>query len=374
MEGDMGEMIKYWIGFNRVHGIGPARLQGLLTAFGDIESAWNASENDLNATGLGLKYIKALIETRQTIDLEVEWKRVTDQGFSVVTWDDADYPVRLKEIPAPPPVLYVFGELVEQDRWAAGIVGTRRVTVYGRTIAQQVSSTLAANGVTIISGLARGVDGLAHEAALEVGGRTIAVLGSGLDVIYPSEHRSLAQRMAKQGAVISDYPLGTKPEAGNFPPRNRIISGLSLALIVIEAGEGSGALITADFAADQGRDVYAVPGDINRPSSRGVNQLIQAGAHPLLSADEVLEAMNMDVILRQETADRELPEDETERTIMEALTGEPIHVDELGLRCDIPVAQLTASLAMLELKGRARQVGGMQYIKVRESRVDYTIG
>lgn len=372
-EANVGDKTQYWIGFNRVSGIGPTRLRTLLDAFGSLETAWHATAEDLQAAGLGPKTIQALIETRERLDLDQEIARIAALGIHITTWQDEDYPIRLKEIHSPPPVLYVRGEIKPQDRWAAAVVGTRRATAYGKATAREVSSVLAASGVTVVSGLARGIDSIAHQAALEVGGRTLAVLGSGLDQMYPPEHRKLAESIAGNGAILSDYPLGTRPEPRNFPPRNRIISGLSLAVIVVEAGIGSGALITADFAGEQGREVFAVPGDIHRRTSQGTNRLIRSGARPLISPEDVLEALNMDVVARQEVADKVLPEDDTERRVLEALGSEPIHVDELQAQCGLPISQITASLAMLELKGRARQVGGMQYIRAREQRAEYRV-
>jgi DNA processing protein len=372
-EVNVGDKKRYWIGFNRVYGIGPARLRTLLDFFGDVEAAWQAPAEDLRAAGLGPKTIKALLETREHMDLDAEAAKVESLGFEVVTWEDDHYPQRLREIPAPPPVLYVWGEIKPKDRWAVAVVGTRRATAYGKSVTREVACTLAASGVTVVSGLARGIDALAHHATLEVGGRTIAVLGSGLDRIYPPEHRRLAESIADAGAVISDYPLGTRPEPQNFPPRNRIISGLALIVVIAEAGEGSGALITADFAAEQGREVFAVPGEITKRASRGTNRLIQSGARLLFSPEDVLEALNLDVVARQEVAALELPEDEAERRVLEALSGEPIHVDDLQASCGLPVSRITASLAMLELKGRARQVGGMHYIRVREPGVVYRV-
>ncbi|NIS81421.1 MAG: DNA-protecting protein DprA [Anaerolineales bacterium] len=369
----MGDKRRFWIGFNLVTGIGPTRLKTLLDAFGDAEAAWNASADELRAVGLGSKVIEALEQVRSQVDLDRAIKRIQSMGFGITTWECEDYPLRLLEIAAPPPLLYVWGELQPADRWAVAIVGTRRATAYGEAVAREVAAALAVSGVTIVSGLARGIDSVAHQAALEAGGRTIAVLGSGLDRIYPPEHRRLAERIADRGVVLSDYPLGTSPEPKNFPPRNRIISGLSLLVVVVEAGESSGALITADFAAEQGRDVFAVPGEIYRQSSKGVNRLIAAGAHPLLSPEDVLEALNLDLVARQEIASAELPEDETERNILEALSQDPMHVDELQVNCRLPISKITASLAMLELKGRVRQVGGMQYVRVREPRTAYRV-
>ena len=225
---------------------------------------------------------------------ELDW--ISEMGYSLLTFKDRNYPARLREIDLTPPLLYLNGELEDNDRLAAAIVGTRRATQYGKSVAREIAYVLAGCGVTIVSGLARGIDGIAHQAAIDAGGRTLAVLGSGMDKIYPPEHRGLADKISAKGSVVSDYALGTKPEGRNFTPRNRIISGLSLAVIVIEAGESSGALITADFSADQGRDVFAVPGDIYKPKSKGTNRLIQAGAHPLVKPEEVLEILNLDLV------------------------------------------------------------------------------
>lgn len=369
----MGDQRRYWVGFNRVIGIGPVRLKALLEAFGDAETAWHASTEDLRAAGLDQRCLRGLLEARDTLDLDDELARIERLGYRLLTWEEADYPERLREIPAPPPVLYLWGDLRPQDRWAAAVVGTRRPTAYGTAVARDLAAVLAASGVTVVSGLARGIDIIAHQSALEAGGRTLAVLGSGLDRLYPPEHRHLAERIAGGGAVLSDYPLGTAPEAGNFPPRNRIISGLALAVVIVEAGEGSGALITADFAGEQGREVFAVPGSIYSRASRGTNRLIRSGARPLVAFEDVLEALNLDVVIRQEEVSQALPEDETEAKILAALSSEPVHVDELQARCGLPAAQISASLAMLELKGRARQVGGMHYVRAREPRADYQV-
>jgi len=194
-----------------------------------------------------------------------------------------------------------------------------------------------------------------------------------LDIIYPPEHRALSDNIAAQGSVVSDYALGTKPDGRNFPPRNRIISGLSLAVIVIEAGESSGALITADFSADQGREVFAVPGDIYKPNSKGTNRLIQAGAHPLVKPEEVLEVLNLDLVNSQDDAVAQLPENEVEQRVFQALSKQPIHVDELQTRCSLPASTINAALAMLELKGRVRQVGGMNFVRIREGKATYKV-
>lgn len=369
----MGEKRKYWLGFNLTPGIGPIRIQLLLKKFGDVRRAWTASRQELRDAGLRVKEVDALLHTRSSIDLDKSLDDVISCGFQILCLEDDAYPQRLREITYPPPLLYIWGQLRSEDRWGVAVVGTRKPTAYGRAVAHDVATALAVSGVCVISGLARGIDSIAHQSVLQAGGRTIAVLGSGLDELYPPEHRNLAERIAKSGAVITDYPLGTRPEAKNFPPRNRIISGLSSAVVVVEAGQRSGALITADFASEQGRDVFAVPGSIRSRASKGTNALIQSGARPMLTPDEVLEALNMDVVARQEIIQGLLVEDETERLILDQLGGEPVHIDDLCQACPIPVASIASALAMLELKGYARQVGGMQYVRTHERGVTYKV-
>lgn len=369
----MADEHKYWIGFSRAPGIGPARLVSLLDTFGSAAAAWNASRAELQAARLPTRSLNALLELRKELDLDQEWARIQAAGYGVLTWPDEDYPDRLRETSAPPPVLYLSGQLTAADRWSVAIVGTRNMSSYGRSVAQQIGRELGASGITLVSGMARGIDGVAHRAALEAGGRTLAVLGSGLDVIYPPEHRGLAAEIAQSGAVITDYPLGTEPEPGNLPPRNRIISGLSLAVVVVEAGANSGALITANFAAEQGRDVFAVPGNINLASSKGSNRLIRDGAQPLLSPDDVLEALNLELAVRREVVQQKLPEDPTERKLLERLTGDPTHIDDLGAQVGLSSSEVAASLALLELKGHMRQVGGMKYVLARERGPRYSV-
>lgn len=363
----------YWVGFNLVKGIGPARVRALLDVFGDLENAWQAAPAALQEAGLSPRLIEALMKMRASDMLERTWEAVQEQGIQVVTWDDADYPRRLAEMDQPPPVMYVRGELSERDHWAVALVGTRRMTAYGRQAAQELAAALAQHGVTVVSGLARGVDGVAHQSALEAGGRTLAVLGSGVDRIYPPEHRRLAEQIMVQGAVLSDYPPGTEPEAANFPPRNRIIAGLSQAVVVIEAGQKSGALITAAFAADQGREVFAVPGNIYAPQSQGTNLLIKQGAQILSSVADLLEALNVAQVGQQQAARAALPTDATEARLFTLLGREPLHVDELRQLADMPIEKVSATLTLMELKGMVRQVGGMRYVAVYEASVEYEV-
>ncbi|HSB67035.1 MAG TPA: DNA-processing protein DprA [Anaerolineales bacterium] len=361
----------YWVGFNMVKGIGAVRFKALLEAFGSAEAAWNASPQALQDAGLSPKIVETFQRVHRGVSLEQVAERIQNLSIQVLTWEDETYPRHLKEIDQPPPVLYVRGSLKPEDDWAVAIVGTRKVTAYGRQVAEEMASTLAQNGVTIISGLARGVDSIAHQAALAAGGRTLAVLGNGVDLVYPPENRKLAAQIMEQGALVSDYAIGTQPDGQNFPPRNRIISGLSLAAIIVEAGDSSGALITATFAAEQGRDVFAVPGNINAPQSRGTNRLIRDGAQPLLSPQDVLEALNLTMVTEHQAARVTLPSDPVEARLYKLLSQQPKHVDEIRAEASLPIETVSATLAMMELKGMVRQVGGMNYVAVREAPASY---
>jgi DNA processing protein len=367
----VSEPRQYWVAFSLVKGIGAVRFQAILNFFGDPQIAWGAPSEALREAGLSDKVIENLQELRSSIDLDQIWEQLLAQGITVLIQTDEDYPRRLLEIEQPPPVVYLKGEIETGDEWAVAVVGTRRVTAYGRQVAEEIAGTLARNGITVISGLARGVDSIAHQAALNAGGRTIAVLGSGVDRIYPPENRRLAEQIIEHGSIVSDYAPGTPPDASNFPPRNRLISGLSLAVVVVEAGHKSGALITASFAADQGREVFAVPGNITSPGSKGTNRLIRDGAVPLLSPEQVLETLELTMVAEQRTARVVLPADAVEAQLFETLGHEPLHIDEIRTRTEIPIEKVTATLALMELKGMVRQVGGMQYIALREVKEAY---
>jgi DNA processing protein len=235
--------IKYWVGFNLIPGIGRVRFSQLLQHFTDLEQAWHASFAELRAAGLDESIARAIIMQRPKLSLDAEMERLEQYHVKVFTWDDPNFPPRLKEIYDVPPLLYVRGELLSEDEWAIAVVGTRRATVYGREVTERIAGDLARSGITIVSGLARGIDSIAHRAALDAGGRTVAVFGCGLDIVYPAENLKLAQAIMEHGALVSDYHLGTRPKAENFPRRNRIMSGMSLGVLVTEAhcGLGSGA-------------------------------------------------------------------------------------------------------------------------------------
>ena len=366
--------LAYWVGFNKVLGIGPARLRALLDFFGTIAEAWHADVSSYQEVGLDRRSISNLLAARTSLDLAGELERLERAGVSVLTWDSSDYPINLRNIYDPPPVIYVKGELLPEDDWAVAVVGTRHASVYGKEAARQLAADLAQNGVTVVSGLAAGIDAVAHQAALDAGGRTLAVLGSGVDVIYPEQNRRLAEQLVDHGALLSEYPLGTRPERSNFPPRNRLISGLSLGTVVVEAGARSGALITSDFAAEQGREVFAVPGSIFQRSCEGTNRLIQDGAKAVLVVNDVLEELNLSQITQQAEVRATVPTTPVERAVLDLLSAEPTHVDELGRAADLPAPTVSSTLALLELKGLARQVGSMSYVLAREARVEYSIG
>jgi len=355
--------IRYWLGFNLVPHIGPARVSALLTYFGDLAVAWRADVAHLRASGLPRNAIEELVYRRARIDLDAELTRVEQRGLTLLTWESDGYPSLLKNIDQPPPLIYVNGEITSEDDWAVAIVGTRHASAYGKEAATRFARDLVDNGLTIVSGLALGIDGVAHRAALDAGGRTLAVLGCGLDTIYPARHAGLAADIRNAGALISDYPLGTKPEAGNFPPRNRIISGLSLGTLVVEAGIKSGALITVRYALEQGRETFAVAGNIFNRTSMGTNDLIKRGEAKLISsAQDVLEELNLAAVSVQREVKTVVPDNPTEARLLSHVSAEPIHLDELVRRSGLPTDQVTSTLCMMELKGMVRRVENMSYM------------
>ena len=364
---------RYYLGFNLVNGIGPARLDRLIERCGSVEAAWRAAAGELMAAGLDAKTAAALLKAQRTLDLDAELKRVERAGMQLITREDAGYPAALAQIPAPPPLLYVQGQISAVDNWSVAVVGTRSPTTYGREVTRRLVGELAAAGVTVVSGLAIGVDTIAHAAALETGGRTIAVLGSGLDQVYPERNRALAEQIAASGALVSEFPLGTRPTPQLFPVRNRIISGLSLGTLVVEAGETSGALITVRFALEQGRDVFAVPGPIFSPKSAGPNQLIRDGAGLVARGQDILEALNLSAAAIQQEVQAALPDDPTEAAVMGLVSYEAQHVDEIRRQSDMPITVVSSTLAILELKGLVRQAGPMQYVLAREEREEYDV-
>ena len=354
----------YWLLLSMAAGIGPVRFQRLLEICGDARGAWLASDLELAAAGLERRTIESLRHLRTRWTPETATARLARLGITALTLLDPDYPEPLRHITDPPPVLFVRGTLLPQDADAVALVGTRRATSYGLAVAERLARELASAGVTVVSGLARGIDTLAHRGAIEAGGRTLAVLANGLDQVYPPGNASLAHRIVEDGAgaLVSEFPPGVPPDALNFPRRNRLISGLSRATVIVEAGERSGALITADFALEQGREVFAVPGSILSPLSAGPNTLLKQGATPVTSAQDILDALGTQPL--ETPLARDVPAlAPDEMRVWDALGGEPRHIDELARALGQAAGELSATLVVLELKGLARQVGAMTYAR-----------
>jgi DNA processing protein len=359
--------LPYWLALNRVKGIGPARFRLLLDTFGAAEAIWQASPAAWQDAGLDARTAAAFEQQRRRIVPDAELERLVRLRIGVLRICDDAYPRLLREIALPPPALYVRGVLSADDDFALAVVGTRRATAYGRHITERLVGELAGQRITIVSGLARSIDTYAHTAALEAGGRTIAVLGCGPDLVYPPENSRLAARIIESGALVTVFPPGTQPDAGNFPARNRLISGLSLGVLVTEAPEASGALIITRFAAEQGRDVFAVPANISSRSSAGCNRLIQDGAILVLEVNDILSELNLHLVPQQMEMRELLPENDTESALLGRLSaaGEPQHIDELCRATGLPVAAVSAALVMMDLKGLVRLAGPMTYASAR---------
>ena len=361
--------LPYWIAFSRVPTVGRVRIGLLEERFGSLKAAWEASTSELGASGLTPGVVNAIEQVRRVIEPERELELVRNANVTVLTWHDSDYPRAFRNIDDPPPILFARGTLQPDDEVRVTVVGTRNPTVYGKEVTRQLSGELAESGITVVSGLARGIDGVAHDAALKGGGRTIAVIGSGLDVVYPPEHRSLFERIVENGAVLSEYPIGSKPEARHFPRRNRLLSGLALGVLVVEAPRDSGARSTVEFALEQNRDVLCVPGSIHSPASELTNWLIQQGAKLVMRVEDVLEELHIGSAPRQQPLPDFSADTDEEARLLEALTHEPQHIDELSRSTGIPITQASSMLAVMEIKGSALQVGRMNYIRARAASV-----
>ncbi|MEZ4667477.1 MAG: DNA-processing protein DprA [Anaerolineae bacterium] len=343
--------------------IGVKRLRLLLNWFGDLGTAWSATESQLIQSGLEKIPVENIIRARAKLDLDAEIGRIERTGAWLVTIADAHYPNNLRKLTDAPPVLYIKGSLQPEDERALSIVGTRKSSAYGRDAAHYFAKALAEHGITITSGLAHGIDSVAHRGAIDGKGRTFAVLGCGVDRVYPPSNEKLAHEITQNGAIISEFPLGTPPEARNFPRRNRIISGLGLGVLVIEAPEKSGAIITASVAAEQGREVFAIPGNIFNPSSTGTNRLIQDGAKLVLTVNDILDEFNIvhNSAQTRRVAEQIAPASGNETQVMGYLNADPVHIDDLVRMSGLPVSVISSTLTILELKGLARTVGYMQY-------------
>ncbi|MCR4440411.1 MAG: DNA-processing protein DprA [bacterium] len=350
-----------------VPGVGHNRLRALVGRFQSAEAVFSASMAELiSVEGIDKTIARNIRTYRDDGFAREQLSRLNRHAAHIVTFWDAQYPRLLKSISDPPAFLFVRGSLRAEGNQAVAVVGTRSPSDYGRLVTARLCGELATQGVTIVSGLARGIDTEAHKATLQVGGRTIAVLGSGVDVIYPSENRALAKRIIEQGALVSELPMGAGPDAPNFPRRNRLISGMSLGTLVVEAGETSGALITANVALEQNREVFAVPGSIFSPKSRGTNRLIQEGAKLVMSAEDVLAELRPQLPSLVREARRQevsVALTELERKVLESLSHEPMHIDVISKNNGLSAAQTLTLLLSLELKELVRQLAGKMFVR-----------
>ncbi|HOZ36370.1 MAG TPA: DNA-processing protein DprA [bacterium] len=363
------EETKYWLALGRVKGLGPTRLKRLWEHFDSMKCAWEADWENLRGAGVEQKIIEEMIAARQIIKPDEELEKIEKVGIKIITLNDPDYPRLLKEIYSPPAILYYRGELkATGDEFAVAVVGTRKYSSYGRQAAIDIVSELVNQGITTVSGLAIGIDAIVHETTVSKGGRTIGVLGSGIgdSDIYPNINRSLGQKVLETGGLlVSEYPPGTIPIKQNFPQRNRIISGLSLATLIVEAPESSGALLTAKYALEQNRDVLAVPGNIYSANAVGPNNLIKMGAKLVASASDVLEVLNMKQVKEFIDNRKIVPDTKEEALILQAITVEPCHVDEIIKTTSLTTAQVNSTLILMEMKGKVRNLGNMVYTVAR---------
>jgi len=361
--------LKYYVGFSLVPQIGAKRGQKLVNFFDTLENAWKAGESDLARAGMEESVIDEILRTRSSIDLDKEMEKIGKEGIKLLTIKDEEYPKNLKEIYSPPFLLYMRGEIKNEDEYAVAVVGSRKCSDYGRQVTEQLCTELARNNITIISGLASGIDSYAHQSVVSTKeGRTIAVMGCGIDnnTIYPASNRSLAQRIITgRGAIISEYPVATPPLKQHFPARNRIISGLSLGVLVVEASEVSGALITAKYALEQGRDVFAIPGSLYNKNAVGPNSLIKMGAKLVEKAEDILEELNIKNVSEKLEIKEIVPENKQEKEVLKHLELEPIHIDELARLTKINISELNSLLMTMEMKGIIRNVGSGQYSKAK---------
>jgi len=349
-----------------VPGIGSVRFMNLVRYFGSAENVYESSKEELLKSGaVGEKLAQAIIDSKKSVNLSDYLKTLKENDVKVHTILESEYPANLKQIHDPPPVLYVKGELASQDQCTIGNVGSRKATDYGIRTSERLAERLAALGVTIASGLAIGIDSAAHRGAVRSGGRTIAVLGCGLKHVYPKSNTWLARDILKNGAIISEYPFHEEARPEYFPARNRLISGISLGVIVVEAGEKSGSLITADFALEQGREVFAVPGNITSPNSRGTNELIKNGAKLVSRIEDILEELNLQIIYEEKadtdsSTDKEIGLDE--KKVLDSLRHAGGDIDLLVLRTGMTAAKVLTAITLLEMKGLIQQSGSFYYL------------
>jgi DNA processing protein len=355
-----------FVALNMVPRLGPVNLRRLLEVFGSPDRVLTASPRELSAIdGLGQDIVDSIVSWESSVDLQKEMICVKEFDAAILTLDDPEYPAQLREIHDPPTVLYVLGKLESRDRHAIGVVGSRRTSYYGLECAKKISYQIAYSGLTVVSGLARGIDTAAHQGALAAKGRTVAVLGAGLKHLYPPENGALAEKIAASGALVTEFPMDTTPDRQTFPMRNRIISGWGFGLLVVEAGYNSGALISASQAAEQGRNLYAIPGPIDRPTSYGTNRLIQQGAKLVMSVEDILEDVQVLFPKSPELAQSRPPDLEGDLLrVYEAINSQETPIDEIIQRSTLSAGAATAALLQLEMRRLVKQLPGKHFVRL----------
>jgi DNA processing protein len=356
------EQYRYWLALKKVPGIGNVLCKRLVETFGGPEAVFRADLEALaTVEGISEETARSLLAFSAFSEIDVEFERVSRAGARLLCLHDPEYPKHLTEIYDPPPLLYVKGKLT--DAPCVAIVGSRTTTPYGRAVAEQMARGLAGQGITVVSGFARGIDGVAHRAALAAGGETVAVLGCGVDRIYPPEHRALHEQIVAHGAMLSEFPMGTPPEPHHFPQRNRILSGLSLGCVVVEAPEASGSMITARHAVEQGREVFAVPGPITSPSSAGPHRLIRDGATLVRNVSDIFAEILPHLAGRSVTEAPLPPLEPAEEAVFRLLSLAPKQIDQIIQESGQTVSAISGTLLALELKGAVRLLPGQFYVR-----------
>ena len=358
---------KYLIALLQFPKFGHHRIKKLKKYFRNFETAFKAGAAELKMAGLDENTITEFIAARFKIDIDEVLEKLIKEQIRVITLDDKDYPSLLKEINDPPPLLYYRGNLSRDDDHSIGVVGSRKNSAYGEQATEFLVKDLAQNKISVISGLAIGTDTLAHETALSNNGRTVAIIGSGLDraSIYPKDNHYLADKIIiSGGAILSEFPIGTPPLKQHFPQRNRIIAGITKGTLVIEANIRSGALITARFALDYNREVFAVPGNIFSPTSAGTNELIKKGAYPVLSATDIMEILNFTEIKFYSENKKIIPETKEEGSVLLHLNHEPCHINDIIRKAGLDTSKIISTLTIMEMKGMVKNVGNMEYVKI----------
>lgn len=359
--------LRYWLALNSLPEIGPVLGRRLLSTFGGPQNIFQVSISELKKVeDIGEGRAKSIVGFTAWDRVQREINYAEKNNIRLITIKDSSYPEGLRHLPDAPLVLYVRGEIKDDDKYAIAVVGSRMPTRYGLLLAEEIGYRLASSGLTVVSGMARGIDSASHKGALRAGGRTIAVLGSGIDVPYPPENKGLMDAIASSAAVISEFPLSSRPNRENFPRRNRLISGLSLGVLVVEATEDSGSLITARYALEQGKEVFAIPGNITSRTSKGTNDLIKKGAKLIESADEIIEELAPQIkgILKEDRmAKRPLPSmTDKEKRLYNLLSREPKHIDVITREADLSPQEVLSILLSLELKGVVRQIEGKNFL------------